>query len=64
MADAEYTDGFKWGERASFDDVADSVAEQVANHLRQHDTESIFSLRMNAYNATMAAAAFGVLHKD
>jgi len=65
MADAEYTDGFKWGERASFDDVADSVAEQVANHLRQHDrTESIFGLRMNAYNTTMAAAAFGVLHKD
>lgn len=62
MADAEYTDGFKWGERASFDDVADSVAEQVANHLRQH--ESILGLRMNAYNTTMAAAAFGVLHKD
>jgi methionine synthase I (cobalamin-dependent) len=65
MTDAEYTDGFKWGERASFDDVADSVSEQIEIVLRNRDLPTTYrEIRLHAYNATLAAAAFGVLHKD
>ena len=65
ITDAEYTDGFKWGERASFDDVADSVAKEVAFILRDPvPSQTYRGIRLHAYNTTMAAAAFGVLHKD
>ena len=65
IADAEDIEGFRWGERASFDDVADSVAEQIAIYLRNDPQAVKYSqIRQHTYNTTMAAVAFGVLHKD
>lgn len=65
IADAERTDGFVWGVRAEYDEVIDRLAKDLRNTLNAPAIAPTRSaLRGHAYNTTMAAAAFGVLHKD